>query len=292
MRVSISVSNYSWPGRSSELSNTLRDIVRTAEDVGVDTVWLPDHLLQADPRSTPDADMLEAYTTLGFIAGQTNRIRIGTLVTPVTYRYPTMLIKAVSTLDVLSGGRSWFGIGAGYSEGEARSMDLPLPAVTERFERLEELVRLALQMWSGDETAFDGKHYRPQQPINNPTSPQRPHPPILIGGSGERRTLRLVAQYADACNLSDLPDGGATLRHKLAVLAQHCDDVGRPYEEIHKTVSTFFAPSAPPEEFVARCGVLAGWGLDHVVLFPAGPWTTDALAELAKVVPAVTQIGA
>lgn len=200
-------------------------------------MWVSDHLLQADPTSTPDSEMLEAYTTLGFLAAQTERVRLGTMVTAVTYRPPAVLIKAVTTLDVLSRGRAWLGLGAGYQQDEARAMDL-LPALPERFERLEETLRLALQMWAGDASAFEGKHYHLARPVGNPAPVRRPHPPILTGGTGERRTLPLVARYANACNLFDVPDGGATVRHKLAVLAHHCEQIGRPYGEIERTIST------------------------------------------------------
>jgi F420-dependent oxidoreductase-like protein len=294
MRVSISVSSYSWPGGSAEIPGRLARIVQAADAAGVDTVWLPDHLIQVDPRMAPEADMLEAYTTLGFVAaqtgGQAGRVRLGTLVTGVTYRPPALLVKAVTTLDVLSGGRAWFGVGAGYHEDEARGMDLPLPPVAERFTRLEEAVRVAAQMWSGDTSAFHGEVYRLEHPLNNPPAVQKPHPPILIGGSGERKTLRLVAQYADACNLSDFPDGGKTVRHKLEVLARHCDDLGRPFGEIDKTVSTRFIDGEPPEQFAERCATLAGYGLDHVVLFPDGPWSEEAVTSLAPAVAAVEAI--
>jgi F420-dependent oxidoreductase-like protein len=290
MRVSISVSRYSWPAGNAETRGQLGRVARAADEAGVDTIWLPDHLIQVDPRSTPDADMLETYTALGFLAGQTERVRLGTLVSGVTYRPPAMLVKAVTTLDVLSGGRAWFGIGAGYHEGEARGMDLPLPPVAERFARLEEVLRIAIQMWSGDTAPFHGEHYRLEHPLNKPPAVQKPHPPILIGGQGERKTLRLVAQYADGCNLSDLPDGGKTVTGKLEVLARHCADVGRPIAEIDKTVSTVYIQDEPPAEFATRCEVLAGLGLDHVVLFPSGSWTAEAVASLAPGIRAVQQI--
>jgi F420-dependent oxidoreductase-like protein len=292
MRVSVSVSDYSWPGGKSEIGRQVSRIVRAADEAGVDTVWLPDHLIQVDPRSTPDADMLEAYTTLGYMAGQTERVRLGTLVTGVTYRPPALLVKAVTTLDVLSGGRAWFGIGAGYHEDEARGMDLPLPPVAERFQRLEEALRMAIQMWSGDTTAFHGNHYTLERPLNSPAAVQKPHPPILIGGQGERKTLRLVARYADACNLSDLPDGGKTVTRKLEVLARHCADLGRPFDEIDKTVSTRFIAGEPPDEFAKRCAALAAFGLDHVVLFPDGSWTADAVASLGPAIQAVQDVTA
>jgi F420-dependent oxidoreductase-like protein len=290
MRVSISVSGYSWPAGPLEIGRQVSRIARAADDAGVDTVWLPDHLIQVDPRSTPDAEMLEAYTVLGFLAGQSERVRLGTLVTGATYRPPALLVKAVTTVDVLSGGRAWFGVGAGYHEDEARGMGLPLPPVAERFQRLEEALRIAIQMWSGDTAAFHGDHYALERPLNSPASVQKPRPPILIGGSGERKTLRLVAQYGDACNLSDLPDGGKTVTHKLEVLARHCAELGRPFDEIDKTVSTRFIADESPDEFAKRCAALAGLGLDHVILFPDGPWTPEAVASLGAAIPAVEKI--
>ena len=167
-------------------------------------------------------------------------------------------------------------------------MGLPFPAVSTRFEQLDEALRIALQMWSGDETAFDGSHYQLTQPINSPQSVQRPHPPILIGGVGEKKTFRLVAKYADACNLSDKPDQGATIRRKLSILSQHCDTVGRPFDAIEKTVSTRFIEGESPEDFTARAEVLRGYGCDHIVLFSV--WTVEALQALGKLIAAVTEV--
>jgi F420-dependent oxidoreductase-like protein len=291
MRISLSVTNYSWPTGPPGLRSELLRLVRAAEDAGLDTVWVADHLIQADPSSTPDAEMLEAYTTLGYLAAQTTRVRLGTMVTAATYRPASLLVKAVTTLDVLSGGRAWLGLGAGYQQDEAQAMDLPLPSVGERFERLEELLRLAKQMWAGDPSPFDGRHYRPQRPVNNPPALSRPHPPILVGGTGEHRTLPLVARYADACNLFDIPDGGATVRRKLAVLARHCEQVGRPYEEIEKTVSTRLEPGESPDRFTGRCAALAAFGIEHAVVITAGPWTEDAVATLGSVIAAVQSTG-
>jgi F420-dependent oxidoreductase-like protein len=290
MRVSLSITNFSWPDGAAGLAVQLAWIARAADEGGLDTVWLSDHLIQADPTSTPDSEMLEAYTTLGFLAARTERVRLGTMVTAATFRAPALLVKAVTTLDVLSGGRAWLGIGAGYQEDEARAMDLPLPPVAERFERLEETLRLALQMWSDDRSAFDGDHYRLERPVNSPPPLQRPHPPILIGGMGERRTLRLVAQNADACNLFDIPDGGATVRHKLDVLARHCEAVGRPYDDIEKTISTRLASGESPERFAEHCAQLAALGIEHAVVITSGAWTEPAVATLATAVPAVRQL--
>jgi F420-dependent oxidoreductase-like protein len=277
MRVSLSVTDFSWPGPTRELAARLAEVARDADEGGLDTVWVADHLLQADPNSRPEAEMLEAYTTLGFLAAQTQRVRLGTMVTGVTFRPPALLIKAVTTLDVLSGGRAWLGVGAGYQQDEARAMGLDLPPLGERFERLEETLRLAVQMWAGDTTPFQSKHYRLEHPISSPGPLTKPRPPILIGGMGERKTLRLVARYADACNLFDIPDGGRTIRHKLDVLAGHCDDLGRDYDTIDKTLSTRLEAGETANQFADRCATLAALGITHVVLITTGPWTSGEL---------------
>jgi len=292
MRVSIAVTNYSWPGGPSGLGSELDRLVRGADRAGVDTVWVVDHLLQADPTAPPeDTEMLEAYTTLGFLAARTERVRLGTMVSGVTFRPPALLVKAVTTLDVLSGGRAWLGLGAGYHGEEAEAMGLPLPPVAERFQRLEETLRIAAQMWAGDDAPFEGRHYRLGRPAGSPLPIQRPRPPVLIGGTGERKTLRLVAQYADACNLFDIPDGGRTVTHKLAVLAQHCADLGRPYDQIEKTLSTRLEAGESSEAFVRRSAAAAALGIEHMVVLTAGPWTADGLATLAAAITTLRQAG-
>jgi alkanesulfonate monooxygenase SsuD/methylene tetrahydromethanopterin reductase-like flavin-dependent oxidoreductase (luciferase family) len=202
------------------------------------------------------------------------------MVTAVTYRPAALLIKAVTTLDVLSGGRAWLGIGAGYQTAEAVALDLPLPSTRERFEYLEDTVRLATHMWANQPTRFDGIHVHPHNAVGHPGPVTRPHPPILIGGMGEQRTLRLVAQHADACNLFDVPDGGATLRHKLAVLDRHCTEVGRPPDAVQRTVSTRLEPDKELAPFSQRCAALADLGIDHVVVLCSGPWTPDKISLL------------
>ena len=285
MRVSINVTNYSWPGGPPGLGAELARLARAADQAGLDTVWVSDHLVQADPTAAPgDTEMLEGYTTLGFLAAQTERVRLGTMVTGVTFRPPALLVKAVTTLDVLSGGRAWLGIGAGYQEEEAQAMGLPLPPVAERFQRLEETLRIAAQMWAGDDAPFEGRHYRLGRPAGSPQPVQRPGPPVLIGGTGERKTLRLVAQYADACNLFDIPDGGRTVTHKLAVLAQHCADLGRPYNQIEKTLSTRMEAGETSDAFAGRCEAAAALGIEHMVVLTSSPWTAEALSTLAAAI--------
>ena len=287
MRVSLSITDYSWPGVGRGLASELVRVARAADQAGLDTVWVPDHLIQAAPGSRPDGEMLEAYTTLGFLAAQTQRVRLGTMVSAATYRPPALLIKAVTTLDVLSGGRAWLGIGSGYHEDEARAMGLPLPRPAERSQHLEETLRLAIRMWSGDHDPFEGRHHRLERPVNSPPPLSRPHPPILVGGMGERRTLPLVARYADACNLFNIPDGGATVTRKLGVLARLCEAAGRPYEEIEKTISTRLEPGESPGSFAERCRALAALGIQHAVVITSGPWTEDAVASLGLAATAV-----
>jgi F420-dependent oxidoreductase-like protein len=290
MKLSIAVTNFTWPGGPSRIAADLGRLVRQADEGGIHTVWVADHLVQAEPGTQLTDPMLEAYTTLGYLAGITSRVRLGTAVSAVTFREPAMLIKAVTTLDVLSGGRAWLGIGAGYLQDEADMMGLPLPPTAERFERLEEALRLAVQMWAGDDAPFDGKHTRLSRPINSPASLSRPHPPIMIGGTGEKKTLRLVARYAQACNLFDIPDGGATIRHKLHVLAEHCEAEGRAFEEIEKTVATRLGPEETPDAFAERAARLAALGAEHLNVLNAGPWTPEALARLTAAVPLVAPV--
>ena len=265
MKLSVSVTNYSWP---HAIADRIAALARTLDDTAVDTLWVPDHLLQADPASRLDEPMLEAYTSLGYLAAVTSRIRLGTMVTAATFRAPALLIKAVTTLDVLSKGRAWLGVGAGYNTDEARAMGLFLPDTVERFNRMSELLRLARQMWDGDETSFRGQYLALEHPVSSPRPEKRP--PVLIGGTGERRTLRLVAEYGDACNLFDVPDGGTAIRRQLAVLDGHCADVGRPPQEIERTVTTALQDGETPDGLVERCCALAELGVEHVVVIARG----------------------
>ncbi|WP_029112834.1 TIGR03560 family F420-dependent LLM class oxidoreductase [Mycobacterium sp. URHB0044] len=273
MKLSVSVTSYSWP---DETADRLAAIAHALDDSAVDTLWVPDHLLQADPASSLDEPMLEAYTTLGFLAAATFRIRLGTMVTAATFRAPALLIKAVTTLDVLSRGRAWLGIGAGYNADEARAMGLFLPDTAERFARMAELLRLARQMWAGDESPFHGTYSTLEHPVCRPRPVTTPGPPVLIGGTGERRTLRLVAEYGDACNLFDVPDGGAAIRRQLAVLDRHCADVDRPADEIERTVTTALQPDESADQLTERCSVLGEFGIDHVVVIARGRPLSDA----------------
>lgn len=250
---------FSWPGAPANHRQVLADAARTAEDAGFDSLFVMDHFFQLPMIGEAELDMHEGYTTLGFLAGLTERIRLGTLVTGVTYRHPGILVKQVTSLDVLSGGRAWFGIGAAWFEREHDGLGVPFPPLTERFERLEEAVQIAKQMWSDDDGAYKGKHYTLSETICRPQPRQQPHPPIMIGGGGERKTLRLVARYADACNVAGSPE---EVRHKFDVLKQHCDEVGRNYEEIERTVMTIVPPG---EAAVDPAKALIEAGAQHVI---------------------------
>jgi F420-dependent oxidoreductase-like protein len=226
------IADFTWPGGAPELGSTLADIAKTADAAGFDYISVMDHFFQITQVGPIDTDMLEAYTTLGFLAAHTERAKLLTMVTGAIYRYPGILGKIITTLDVLSGGRAVLGIGAGWNEEESRGLGIPFPPVKERFEQLEDALRLCLQMWRGDESPFHGQHAHAERPMNIPQSLARPHPPILIGGGGEKKTLRFVAKYAQACNLAPGPE----LPRKLEVLRQHCATEGRDYDEIEKTV--------------------------------------------------------
>ena len=236
MRLGLHLPDFTWPRGPAGLADDLTRVARTAEEAGFDRVSVMDHVWQIGQIGPVDHDMLEAYTTLGYLAACTRRVRLLTLVTGAVYRPPGLLAKMVTTLDVLSGGRAWLGIGAAWNEEESRGLGLPFPPVAERFERLEETLQICLAMWADDDRPFDGQHYHLARTLTCPQPLSRPRPPVLIGGSGERKTLRLVARYADACNLFSGPD----LAHKLDVLRQHCEHEGRDYDEIEKTVAVRF----------------------------------------------------
>jgi alkanesulfonate monooxygenase len=228
--IGLHIADFTFPAGPAGLADDLTRIATAAEEAGMVRVSVMDHVWQIEVLGPPEHEMLEAYTTLGYLAARTSRVELLAWVTAVSYREPGLLAKLVSTLDVLSGGRAMLGIGAAWNGDEARGLGLPFPSTAERFERLEETLQIMQQMWSESEEPYVGRHYRLERTLNRPQPLRRP--PILIGGSGERKTLRLVAQYAQACNLFSGPD----LERKLDVLRGHCEAVGRPYEEIEKTV--------------------------------------------------------
>jgi alkanesulfonate monooxygenase len=232
MDLGVHVSQFTWPGGPEQLAADLSNVAKESDSLGFTKLSVMDHVFQIGVLGPPEHEMLEAYTALGYLAARTERIKLLAWVTATVYRAPGLLAKAVTTLDVLSGGRAYLGIGAAWNEEECKGLGLDFPPLAERFERLEETLQICHQMWSDNDGPYDGKHYHLERTLNSPQALTKPHPPILIGGGGEKKTLRLVAQYADACNLFAGPDIG----HKLDVLRQHCADLGRDYDTIEKTV--------------------------------------------------------
>ena len=302
MRLGTQVASFSWSGGPADLGRTFGRIAANSDQAGLSSLWVMDHFFQISMIGPPEWEMLEGYSALSFAAGRTERIELGTMVTGVTYRHPGLLAKTVTTLDVLSGGRAILGIGAAWNEEEHRGLGVPYPAVAERFERLEETLQICRQMFDGDETPYAGAHYQLDRPLNSPKPLRRV--PILVGGGGEKKTLRLVAQYADACNIFDM--GPDRVADKYDVIRGHCATVGRDYAEIDKTVLTRFAigngggthPSGMPlqsvDQIVARLGALAEIGTDTAIAGIANN-TDDAayelLAEVVRQVAGITPAG-
>jgi F420-dependent oxidoreductase-like protein len=265
MKLGLAVADFTWPGDPIAMPERLRMIATTAEQAGFARLAVMDHLWQIGVVGAAQREMLEAYTTLGYLASCTTRVELLALVTATGYREPGLLAKIVTTLDVLSQGRAWLGIGAAapLNRDEAQGLGLPFPPVAERYERLEETLQICLQMWSADEGPYSGRHYTLGRTLNSPQTVRRPHPPIVIGGYGEKKTLRLVARYADACNLFATPD----LERKLDVLRTHCVDVGRNYDDIEKTVVYPLDPGRRGEHIgslVAQLKRFASLGIDVV----------------------------
>lgn len=264
MKVGLQIPNFTWPGGPASLGAGLGEIARTADEAGFEFIGVMDHFFQIRSVGAEEREMLEAYTTLGYLAAHTSRSRLLAIVTGGVYRHPGVLAKIITTLDVLSGGRAWLGIGAAWNESEARGLGIPFPPLAERFERLEETLRICLQMWEGDETPFEGRHYQLARPLNSPQSLTRPHPPIMVGGMGERKTLRMVAQYAQACNLFPT----TAMPHKLEVLKRHCEELGRDYDAIQKTCMFSFDVGADGEKVgptIGRLRNLAKLGIQTAI---------------------------
>jgi F420-dependent oxidoreductase-like protein len=283
MRCGIQVSDFTWPDAPQSIGPTFARIARDADQAGMASLWVMDHFFQIRSIGPSEREMLEGYSALAYAAGVTDRITLGTMVTGVTYRHPGLLIKTVTTLDVLSGGRAWLGIGAAWNEEEHRGLGVPFPSTRERFERLEETLQLAHQMWTGDESPFEGQHHQLERPLNSPPALSSPHPRILVGGGGERKTLRLVAQYADACNIFDM--GPDAVRAKYDVIRRHCEDVGRDYGDIEKTVLTRvdFAKESD-DSIVDRVGRLGEIGTQHVIFGVARVWEPGSLDRVPGLV--------
>ncbi len=289
MRVGIHFVNFTLPGAPETLGPTLAATARIAEDSGVSVFTLMDHWFQMEMMATSEDPMLEGYTSLGFLAGHTTTMTLSLLVTGVTYRHPGLLAKIVTTLDVLSGGRAQLGIGAAWYEREHRGLGVPFPPLAERFERLEETVQICLQMWSDNSGPYEGRHYQLAETICSPPPISSPRPRVLIGGSGERKTLRLVARYADACNL--FATSPAEIAHKLEVLARHCDAEGRDPGSIDRTILALGNPLDNPDGFLAQMEQYAALGIVAVELIPVGDPVAYTTQVGKSIVPALALLG-
>jgi F420-dependent oxidoreductase-like protein len=300
MKVGLQISSFTWPGGTADLGRTLAAIVRTADDAGFDSIWVMDHFFQIGAVGRPEEPMLEGMTALGFMAAHSRRARLGLMVGGIHYRQAGLWLKAATTLDVLSGGRAWFGIGAAWNEQESRALGFPMPPLGERFEMLEETLQLVHLGWQGElgsRMAFEGRHYQASELLNSPQALTRPHPPILIGGGGERRTLKLVARYADATNIFGTdPD---QLRHKYGVLRRHCESVGRDYEGIEKTLLTHVAITSDgarrtltPDQLVDRLGRTTEAGAQHAIFSVRDVHELTALELIGReVIPQLRGLG-
>jgi F420-dependent oxidoreductase-like protein len=291
----LTIPAFRWPGGTAQIGPRLAGIARAADQNGLASLWLMDHLFQAPVNGRPTDPILEAYSALSFCAAKTSKIKLGTLCTGVTYRHPGLLGKLVTTLDVLSGGRAYLGIGAAWYEDEHVGLGIPFPPRAERFERLEETLQIVSRMFIGDQAPYAGRHYQLARPLNVPqplgqVDERRAHPPILIGGVGEKKTLRFVAQYGDACNLYD----DDSLVRKMDVLRMHCEHFGRPYEEIEKTVLTSFTlendPRTNPDASVAHFTRLAELGIDHAIVAVPAVHADGAVAAYGAVAAKVADV--
>jgi len=292
VKLGLQLNSFDWTGGPERFDRTLANIAQAAEEAGLDRIGVADHVWQHPIMGGPEADEPECYTTLAFLAANTSRIKLTAMVSGVHFRYPAVLAKTVTTLDVLSGGRAWLGIGAGHYEEETRGLGIPFPPLKTRFEMLEETVQICLRMWSGergDECPFEGRHYRLERPLNFPQSLSRPHPPIMIAGDGEKKTLRLVARYADACSLRPGPD----VPRKLNVLRQHCEAEERDYEKIEKTCAFAFDVGEDGEkvgEVIGGLRWLAGMGIETVIGFVPNVDRITPLEVIGReVIPAVAE---
>jgi F420-dependent oxidoreductase-like protein len=299
MKFGLQIYSFTWPGGAEAIGPTLSRVVRSADEAGFDSIWVMDHFWQIGGPDSEFQPMLEGWTTLGFMAAHTQRARLGLMVGGVHYRNPGLWVKAATTLDVLSGGRAWLGLGAGWNRAESVGLGFPFPETKVRFEMLEDSLEIAHRMFEGErgtEASFSGRQFTAERLLNAPQSISRPRVPIMIGGGGEKKTLRLVARYADASNLFGGPD---QLRNKYRILAGHCEAVGRPYEEIERTtlqsVNLFSGNAwrASPEstdQLVDRFGRLADAGVQQVIINTADVHRPDAIPLLAtEVMPQLRQ---
>jgi F420-dependent oxidoreductase-like protein len=293
MKLGIQLNSFDWSGGPERFGRNLAEIAEAAEGAGFDRIAVADHVWQHPLMGGPEANEPECYTTLAFLAANTRRVGLTAMVSGVHFRHPAVLVKAVTTLDVLSGGRACFGVGSGHYPEESRGLGIPFPPQKERFEMLEEALQIALRMWSGergDERPFEGEYYTLDRPLNLPQSLSRPHPPIMIAGEGEKKTLRLVARYADACSLRP----GPQVPEKLDVLRRHCEAEGRDYDEIEKTCAFAFDVGEKGEkvdELVGQLHWLAGMGVETVIGFVPGVDRITPLEIIGRdVIPVVAEV--
>ena len=290
MKFGLQVSSFTWPGGAPALADHLARVVRTADDVGFDSIWVMDHLFQIRSVGRPEEPMLEGWTALGFIAAHTKRARIGLMVGGIHYRHPGIWVKAASTLDVLTGGRAWLGLGAAWNEEESRGLGFEFPPLGVRFEMLEETLAIAHELFEGEtgsQRAFEGRHYQPTRLLNSPQSISRPRVPIMIGGGGEQKTLRLVAQYGDASNVFGGPE---KIHHKWQVLRRHCEAVGRPFDDIERSTlqgnlrisRDGGSGTETPASVIDRFGELGDAGAQHILFSVKDVWQTDQLELLGS----------
>jgi len=289
MQLDIHVPRFTWPGGPEAIGPTFASLAQTAEAIGVRTLSVMDHWFQMDMLWPAEEPMLEGYTALSFAAAKTERLRFRLLVGGVTYRHPGLLAKTVTTLDVLSGGRAELGLGAAWYEREHRGLGVPFPPLSERYERLEETLQICFQMWSDDNGAYEGTHYQLAETLCSPQPVSTPRPRVLIGCGGERKTLRLVAKYADACNIIG---DSATVAHKVDVLRRHCDEVGRDPGEIEVTALIGVPEDADRDTILREVEALAAAGVQAIVVRSTGPEPSKWLEETwGPVVPALAGIG-
>ncbi len=295
MKIGLQIPNFTWPGGPSVIPDKLAEIAQAADAAGFDSLWVMDHLFQiGDPQRSmgvgpAEEEMLEAYTTLAYLAALTKNVKLGAMVTSAVYRHPGVLIKTVTTLDVLSKGRAYLGIGAAWFEREATGLGIPFPSLSERFERLEETLQVAKQMWSENNGPYQGKYYQLAETINSPQAFSKPHPRIMIGGGGEKKTLRLVAQYADACNLFAF-GGVDAVKAKLDVLKQHCKTLGRDYNKITKTaLSMAMVPAPmPAAAVIEQCRQFAAIGVQEMTFMLPNVHDITPIEIFAReIIPAV-----
>ena len=293
MKLGLQLNSFDWTGGPQRFGTTLAEIADAAEEAGFDRIGVADHLWQHPIMGGPEANEPECYSTLAFLAARTESIGLLSMVTGVHFRYPGVLVKTVTTLDVLSQGRAWLGIGAGHYEEETRGLGVPFPPLKTRFEMLEEVIQIALRMWSGelgDDRPFEGEHYRLDRLLNLPQSLSRPHPPVMIAGDGEKKTLRLVARYADACSLRPGPE----VPRKLDVLRQHCEAENRDYDAIEKTCAFAFDVGESGEkvgELIERLGWLSSMGVETVIGFVPQVHRITQLEVIGReVIPAVADL--